>query len=195
MSVDSRTETIPASGQIRLANANFYFLINSTAAVDQAFSRDGSTETFQQMTVGLVVGRVRKWDYAFISGVAGTVVTFFYGISSIREDFTNVNTQLATISGTVATAENTTVLQTSPAQAAVATANANTITPNALAKRTYVSNLSGNGATLFVQTVAAGANRGIPVQDGQTIPTDWRTPFDVRNDSGLPGLYNIQEVR
>lgn len=195
MSVDSRTETIPASGQIRLANANFYFLISSTAAVDTALSRDGSTETFQQMTAGLVIGRVRKWDFAFITGVAGTVVTFFYGISAIREDFTNVNVQLATISGTVAVAENTTVLQTSPAQATRATAGADTITPNALAKRTYVSNLSGNGATLFVQSVGAGANKGIPVQDGQVFPVDWRTAFDVRNDSGLLVTYNIQEVR
>lgn len=181
MSVDSRTQTIDATGRLPLANANFLFLIAATAAVTITFSRGGSTETFQNTLAGLSVARVQKWDYAFITGAAGTVVTFFYGITAIREDDTQLLQSLATIAGNVSTTDLPSATMADTADTAQAAGTQTAIAAN-LARRRIKIGVPSSALNSVRVSFSGGAARGVEIQPGQNEPFYTTAALIVRND-------------
>lgn len=185
-SVDSRSQAIDASGQLRLANANFFFLIASTANVSVVFSRGGSTETYALQVTGLQIGRVKPWDYAFITGAPGTIVTFFYGYANLREDVTDFRQALATISGTVAVAINPAATLTDVADVSQASGTQTAIGANLARKRITIGVLSTSLNSVRVSFVG-GAARGIELQPGTFQEFDNTAALIVRNDNTFGG--------
>ena len=182
--VNSQSQTIDASGQLRLPNGNFFYLIAATAALTVSFQKGGSTEIFQNAIGGLQIGRVKGWDWAFLQAAPGTVVTFFYGITVLREDVTVLQQQIATIAGTVPVVVSPASTVATPAGLAVVTATATTVAANLLRRRITFCSASTNTGSVFIQAVGAGAGRGIELQPGQSLEVDNTVALDIRNDSG-----------
>lgn len=190
MSIDSRTQTVDATGQIRLANANFLFIIASTAALVATLSRGGSTESFQAITTGLRIARVVKWEWAFLTAAPGTIITYFYGITAVREDATDLQQALATISGTVNIAEVPSATVADTADTAQASATQTAVSAN-LARRRYTIGVRSDSANTLRVSQAGGAGRGLEVGAGQT--QEWRTTsaLVLRNDNTLGGAGSL----
>lgn len=186
MSVDSRTQAIDATGQLRLANANFLFLISASAAVTVTFSRDGTTEIFQNTLAGLSVARVRKWEFAFITGAPGTTVTFFYGITQVREDSTLVQQSLATIAGTVSVATIPSATFVDTVDTAQGSATQTVIAANLARRRITIGVISTSLNSVRVSG-AGGAGRGIEIAPGTNQEFDTTAALTVRNDNTLGG--------
>ncbi len=191
--VNSFSQTVDASGQLRLANANFLYLIAATASVTISLQKGGSTEIFQNAIGGLQLGRVKGWDWAFFNAAPGTVLTFYYGITILREDVTVLQQQIATIAGTVPITNQPASTIATPAAVAVVTATASTVAANLLRRRITVSALSTNTGSLFIQAVGAGAGRGIELQPGTFVEIDNTSAFDLRNDTGANQTYSTFE--
>ncbi len=197
MSVDSRTEVIDASGQKQLSNANFFFLIASTAAVSVQLKRGGSTETFALTTTGLLVGRLQPWDRATIIGAAGTVLTFFYGYTSLREDQTDFRQTLATISGTVQVQSAPSVTLADTAGVSAVNAALTAIVPVNLTRRRVTLSIPSNAPGWAPNTVffrAAGSVNNLQeVQPGITYVFEGTYAISVRNDCGTNVFVMIAE--
>lgn len=188
MSVDTRVEVIPASGQIQLANGNFIFLLTATLAVTVQLKTGGSSENFTGLTGGLQVSRVRPWDLgAVITGTAGTVVTFIYGYTKIREDNTIFSQQIATIAGLVAVAILPASTLTDAPNVALPNAAQTAVFPANLVRRrigiSIVSTAVYAGGTVFARK-AGGANNLVEINPGQVYSFDATYGVDIRNDSG-----------
>lgn len=194
MSINSFTEIVDASGQKRLSgNNNFLFLISATAAVTVQFSRGGTQEIFTGQIGGLQVARVKPWDYAFFIAAPGTSLTFYYGAALVREDASTLQQQIATIAGTVPVVTSPASALSTPAATVVGTAAASTIAANLLRRRITICSLSTNTGSVFIQTVGAGAGRGIELQPGQFVEIDNTVAMDVRNDSGANQTFTVFE--
>lgn len=193
MSSERRQETIPANGQIVLGEANFFFLLSSTLPVQVRFERNGTTFGGSGISGGYIKGNVETWRRATIIGTPGDVVSYFYGVEDISEDFTDYRTQIATIAGITLVTESPSTAVTSPAAANVLTGAAGTIAANAARKRVTIGSPSTNTGSMFVQSVGAGAGRGLELQPGMFIEFKTAAALDVRNDSGATQSYTVFE--
>lgn len=194
--IDSRSQTVDATGQIRLANANFVFILATTAALSLTLSRDGSTESFTNLLAGLKVARLRKWDFAFFTAAAGTVVSFLYGITAVREDNTDVLQALATISGNVSTTDLPSTTLSTPDDNALAAATTENIAANLARRRITLGCLSTNTVGFRVQAVGANDTSGIEVQPGTFVELRTTASIDVRNNDGAvaTSYYILEEA-
>lgn len=186
MSVDYRTETLPASGRLELPPNNFFFLVSASSAIIlRLISQDtGNQETFQGLTAALSVTRVRGWRQGVITGAAGATIVFFYGSQIAREDNTDYRQTIATIGGTVTT-KSTAGAMTTASSGAIANAASLAVAANAARVRIWVCNPSSNTWSVFIQTTGtAAASRGIEVAPGVSVPVENVGAFDVRNDGG-----------
>ncbi len=201
MSVDSYSLAIPASGQILLPNpANFFFLLSSGAAVNVLFQRTAVRESFQGLSAGLRVQRLKSWDNCNITGTPGTLVTFFYGTETPREDSTDYVQTIATISGSVTTtpgigSPNT---PTDHADVTVATATVDTTIPaNALRRSVSIGSLSTNTpATVNLRVQGhpgAATTKGVELQPGTFINLPTTAAIDVYNPDANSQKYWWQE--
>lgn len=188
--IDSRSEVIPANGILNLSNANFMFLQSATLAVALKFvaASLGSSENFGSVIAGLQISRVKPWAYCNVTGTPGTVVTFWYGYTDVREDNTIFSQQIAVIAGVTAVAISpSSTISTTSALLVIATGSATTIAANLARRRITVTNPSTNstGGSVFIQSVGkALASAGIEVAQGSSVEMDTTAAFDVRNDSG-----------
>lgn len=180
--VQSRTETIPASGQLSLTNANFFFMISATANVTLRLPRLGSFEEFSGLQAGIQVARVRNWDYATIVGTAGTVVTFFYGYTAVREDVTLFNQQIAIIAGITAVATAPSASFTSTVDTAQASGTSTNIAAN-LARRRITIGVPSSALNSVRVSNLGGGGRGIEIQPGQFVEFATTVALNVRNDN------------
>lgn len=181
-----RTELIPAGGEIQLGEANFFFLLSATLAVDVNFQADGSSYGAAQVTGGYVKGKIAPWRRATIRGTAGSTVVFFYGDEELREDITDFRQTIATIAGLVGVTDAPSSTLATAARQTVANANKVTIAANLARRRITISNPSDNATPglVYVQTAAAGAGRGYPLDSGLSVEFRTTAALDVRNDSG-----------
>lgn len=169
-SVDSRTQVVGASGDLRLANGNFFFMITATAAITVVFSRQGSTETYAAAQAGLQIGRVKPWDYAFIQAAPGTSVTFFYGYANLREDVTDFRQAIATISGITPISEQPSAAISDTPVVAMATATQVQLVPaNLLRRRVTITNPSSNATSILIRSTLASANNLAEIQPGTFV--------------------------
>ncbi len=194
-SVESYTQVVPASGRIDLGPGNYLLAVSTTVGtltlrVQTARNMEGITGA----SGNALIRRIEPWRYAFIEATAGATVVFAFGtLANTEEDVTDIRAVVTSISGTVNIAPTNETLIASPAQATRATGGADTIAANAARRRVVISVISGTGP-LFLQTAAAGANRGIPIQAGQSYSHPSNLAFDLRNDGGDNVVYNIQEI-
>ncbi len=200
MTIETSTMVIPASGRLELPPNNYFLLFTATAAVDVRFQTRGSQEGFVGVTSNCLLKRVNPWSFAFITGPAGTSIQLAQGTENVIEDETDIRGTATSIAGVVQVNDVVRSLAASPAVVTRATAGADTIAANASRRAIWINNISGiagsggtAGAVLFLQSVAAGARRGIPIQDGQSLRIGISTAFDLRNDSGVTAAYNVQE--
>lgn len=195
MSIDSRTEVIPANGQVKLPGANFFFMISATAPVTVQFNKLGTNETFTGIQAGIQAGRVKWWDNATIIGTPGVSITFFYGNAVFREDFTQFNQQIAIIAGNVAvaTVPNATASDLAPVNPTIA--GQHVLFAANLTRRqvTVFSDPANIGdATIFLRK-AGGAN-----DIGFIVPGTYETftgtyGVDYRAPVGGDKLYIFEE--
>lgn len=193
--INSVTEVIDASGQKRLPNGNFFFLISATSAVTVNLTKGGSNEIFQNAIGGLQVVRLKGWDYAYIQGAAGTTLTYFFGIGNFREDATTLQQQIATVAGTVAvaTAPAATLTDTAPISPTVAGQHA-LVPVNLLRRRVtiYSDPANAGDATIFFRK-AGGANDLGFITPGLYEDFDATYALDYRCTNGGDKLYIFEE--
>lgn len=201
MAVDSYSLAIPASGSILLPNpANFFFLLSAGAAVNILFQGKAARESFQGLTAGLRVQRLKSWDSCVIQGAANTSITIFYGTETPREDSTDYVQTIATISGSVTTtpgigSPNT---PTNHADVSVATLTIDTtIGSNALRRSVSIGSLSSNAPAsknLRVQGhPGTAAANGVELQPGTFINLPTTAAIDVYNPDANAQTYWWQE--
>lgn len=195
--LDTRTEIIPANGVVKLANANFIFVISSTGNVQITLQRQGihkgaAQENYSGITAGLQVARTQAWDFANITGTPGVTLTFMYGNVAVREDVTLFNQQIAVISGVTAVAQQPNSAFAT-AQIAPVTGTATTVAANLLRRAITFISPSTNTGSVFLQKAGDGAGKGIELQPGTYITLTNTAAIDVRNDSGATQTINTFE--
>jgi len=184
--IDSRTETVDATGVLKLANANFFFLISSTSAVNLRFVRSPSAENINGFSAGVQIQRLERWDYLFITAAVGTVLTFMYGYADVREDATLFNQQIAVIAGVTAVALNPSSALTDTVDTAQATGTETTIAANLARRRITIGVPPTAAANEPVRVSSAGgAGRGIVIQPGTNQEFQTTSALHVRNDNTL----------
>lgn len=201
--VDTRTELVPASGVVNLGNANFIFIISATGNIALKLTRSGlargtSQENYTGQLGALQIGRVQRWDFATMTAAPGVAVTFMYGYSDFREDFTLFNQQIATISGTVPVLQQPFATVNDTPVAAAPNAAQTAIFPANLARRAISFSLPSNSvvppATVFARK-AGGANNLYEIQPGVVYNEVATYGIDIRNDSGGALNFMIDEVQ
>jgi len=193
MSSQLRTETIPANGQLISGPGNFFFMITASASVDVKMIGAGTSWGATGVSAGYLKANVQRWDRLVIAGAAGTVVTFFVGDEDVSEDVTDIRAQIALIGGVTLVSEAPSTAISSPAASVRATGGADTIAANLSRKRITVSSISTNTGSLYLQSVGAGAGRGLELQPGMSLEIKTTAAIDVRNDSGASQTYTIFE--
>jgi hypothetical protein len=194
MSVERRSEVIPASGRVEVGRGNLFILYSATAAVNLRLEARGTSEGFDNITGGVRVQRIQPWDFAIIIGAAGTTVVYIVGHENINEDLADVFLQVATIAGTVAVA-------TSPASTITDSADVNAadaaqsllFAANLLRRRITVHVDSANLGSAYFRTIG-GANNIGEAQPGVTYSFEGTYGLDIRNDTGgVANFYIFEE--
>ncbi len=193
--VNSFTQVVDASGQLRLANGNFLYLIAASAAVTIQLQKGGTQEQFQNAIGGLQLGRVKVWDWAFFVAAPGTTLTFIYGITALREDVTILQQQIATVAGTVntQTAPSVAIADTAPISPTVAGQHA--IVPQNLLRRrvTIFSDPANAGDTVIYIRKTGGANTLGFITPGNYEEFDTTAGLDYQCTNGGDKLYILEE--
>jgi hypothetical protein len=216
MSVNLRTETIPASGQTELTDANFLFILSTANLVTLTFvpklgtfasgSGQGSAgnEVFGNINAGFLIQRVKGWQKVSVQAPAGTVISFFYGYQSFRDDATLFQTQIATIAGGSILASAGIASPNAPtdhADVSVASgAVDSSIAANPARKSIIIGSLSTNAPSsatprsLRVQAhPGAASQKGDEVQAGTSITLYTTAALDVYNGDASAQIYWWQE--
>ncbi len=194
-STEMYSQVVPASGRIDLGPGNFLLgLTTSSGTLNLRIQTARNLEGISGAAGNALIRRIEPWRYAFIEATVGATVVFIFGtLDNTEEDITDVRAVVTSITGTVNVAATNETLAASPAQATRATGGADTVAANAARKRVVISVISGTGP-LFLQSTGAGANRGIPIQTGQSYSHPSNLAFDLRNDGGDNVVYNVQEI-
>lgn len=189
--LDTRTEVIPATGVVKLSNANFLFVVSATGNVAFQLTRAGlakgsNQENYNGQLAGLQISRTQRWDFASITGAAGVSITFIYGYADIREDVTLFNQQIAIISGVTAVALQPSSTFTDTADTAQATGTETVIAANLLRRRITIGVPPTAAANEPVRVSSAGgAARGVVIMPGTNQEFDTTSALHVRNDNTL----------
>lgn len=194
MSLDIRTQVIPASGTIRVAQGNFFFLIVASSSVNLTITSDGQTDNITGAIAGVKLQRVKRWQYLDIGGAAGTNLQFMFGLENVREDDVNIQQALATIAGTVATAALPSASIVSPADNTTAANTAVLVAANLTRRRITIGCRSTS--PVAVRVSAAGTTlTGIELQPGVFAEFDTTAQMFVRNDTATAGAlwYTFEE--
>jgi len=197
MTMQLRTETLPANGVLVLDAANTIYLVSASATVNLTLQQHGANESFPGIPAGTIIKRVRNWTAnSQITGAQGTQVIFFYGIESHRDDSTEFN--IATVTGSIPTSYPSASINQPTDHADVAVAGGatdSTITSNANRKYVLIGSLSTNNPATTNLRVRGHGNAigGIELQPGTfiSIPTDGA--LDVFNGDANAQTYWWQE--
>lgn len=179
--VSSQTVVLDANGRAILSNANFIFIISASLPVSVQLKREGSTEDFASIQAGLQVGRLQRWSECRLTGTAGATIQLFYGYTSLREDVTVFNQQIATIAGTVAVADLPASTLTDTADTTQAASTQTAISANLARRRITIGVLSTSGNGVRVSFSGAANTRGIEVQPGTFVEFRNTAALVVRN--------------
>lgn len=200
MSVDSFSVLIPASGVWKFPQqANFLFLLTASAAITVQLQGGSANETFQGLTGGLRIKRVKLWQNTNITGAAGTTATVYLGSESARADDTDYIQTIATIAGGTVN----TIQQASPnaptnhADVAVLTTVVSNIAANAARRSITIGSLSTNAPATLNLRVQGGAGTatadGIELQPGTFVTLYTQGAVSVYNPDANTQTYWWQE--
>lgn len=169
-------QNLPASGTMQLDRGNFFFLFGAAAPVTLLFVYDrGHAEPMANVPVGTQIKRVKGWDRVMVTGTGGTNVEFWHGYAFSREDQTNVQATIASITGTVATTPGlgSSNSPTTHADVALATGTGSTIPANAARKVLIIGSLSTNAPAttqLRVGSAASAVGEELPAGTQIALP-------------------------
>lgn len=196
MSVNLKSETIPASGNTLLEGGNFCFILNLSAAINLNFqplsgfaagSAGAGNEVFTGMPAGFYIKRIKGWGKCIVTGTPGTTFSLFYGYEVPREDDTGFQTQIAVISGSVLitpSAGSANAMTNHVDVSVAATTIDTTIAANAARKALVIgsksTNAPGAGLNLRIQGGAGvAAQEGIELQPGTSFLFAGTMPVSV----------------
>lgn len=192
MSTRTYTLTFSGAGTLTLPGGVFFYIKSASAAL--SITTRGSTTApieFTNVGAGLRFGPVpidKRWTYLDVTSAGAQLVEAVVSDDAEVDIASTVN-----VAGNVTVQELPATAFSTPAASNVATATALTVAANAARKRIKVCNDPANAGTVYVQTVGAGAGRGIPVQPGMYEEVRGTYTFDVRNDSGATCVITLAE--
>jgi hypothetical protein len=201
VSIDSYSVLIPATGVWKFPQmANFLFLLTASAPIQIQLQGGSANETFQGLTGGLRLKRVKLWQNTNITGAAGTTATVYLGSESARNDDTDYIQTIATIAG----GQVNVVQQASPnaptnhADVAVLTTVVDTtIAANAARRSLAIGSLSSNAPATKNLRVQGGAGtaaaNGIELQPGTFVTLLTQGAVAVYNPDANTQTYWWQE--
>lgn len=203
MSVETRALAIPASGSLLIPDpGNFFFLLTASASLNFLFQggSGGGQENFQGFVAGLRLQRLKQWRNCFVTGLAGTTFTIFYGTETPREDETDFVQTIATIAGTVLVTPGSGSANEPVDHADVLVGTGaidTTIAANPARKSVIIGSLSSNAPAsknLRVQAhPGAAVAKGIELQPGTFIVLQCAAAIDVYNPDANGQTYWWQE--
>ncbi len=95
-------QNFPPNGKMVFDQGNFFFLLSSAATVNLLLINHSNTEILSGITAGTQIKRTKEWRQCVLSGTAGTNFVAYHGDEFSREDQTNFQSTIATISGSQA---------------------------------------------------------------------------------------------
>lgn len=210
MGVRTVNFTIPASGVLNLESANFLFILSSTGNLTLQLqgrapggkngvggSNSGANETLNAVPAGVRIQRLQGWGTLNMTGAVGVTGQLFYGFEQPREDATDFQTTIATISGSVVVVPGTGSANalTNHADVVVATTTLDTtIAANGARKYLIIgsksTNAPGAGLSLRVQGGAGvAAAQGMELQPGTNYSFPAASAFAIYNPAAVPQTY------
>lgn len=187
-------QAIPAGGTLALDSGNFFFLLNAGVTVNVQFLYTaGHMEQMAALPVGSQIKRIKTWTRALITGTPGAVIQFWHGYAFSRDDQTNFQSTIATISGavTVVPALGSSNLPTDHADTAIGAGLTTVIPANALRKSVTVQNLQSSAGNFRIRGHGAAAG-GVEVAPGTFYNIATVTSLDVV-DEGAGSNMAYQE--
>jgi hypothetical protein len=197
--VDLISGVIPATGIAILGPGNYFFLVSASAPLKVVGQRSGITETFNGVPAGLELARLSGFTQFQLIGTPGVTYSVLYGAQSFREDTSIINSQIATISGSVITVSGLGSAngptdhadQVVGAGATLAAAAA----ANAARKSVSIGSLSSNApATTNLRIRGSGlVVGGAELQPGTFVNIATQAALDVFNGDANPQTVWVQE--
>jgi hypothetical protein len=168
-------QVLPPGGTMNLDSGNFFFLLSNALAVNLLIQYPtGSTEIMNGIQSGSQIKRVKTWQAAKLIGTAGSLVSFWHGYEFSREDQTNFQSVIASISGNVSVIPGigSANAPTDHAQLVIPinSLSSSVIPANALRKSVSVGSLSTNAGTINLRLQGGGgvaSAQGVELQAGQ----------------------------
>jgi len=169
-------QVLPPGGTMNLDSGNFFFLLSNALAVNLLIQYpSGSTEIMNGIQAGSQIKRVNTWQACKLIGTAASLVSFWHGYEFSREDQTNFQSTIATISGavTVTPSVGSANALTNHVDVSVAATTLDTTIPaNALRKLLIIGSDvqntgSGNNCLRVQGGAGVAAAEGIQLQPGQ----------------------------
>ena len=190
-------QVLPPGGTMALDSGNFFFLLGSALAVNLLIMYPtGSTEIMNGIQAGSQIKRVKTWSRAQLSGTAGSLVNFWHGYEFSREDQTNFQSVIATISGnvTVVPGIGSANSPTDRADVVVAAGGNAVIAANPLRKSITVGSLSTNApATTNLRLQGTDAIGGIELQPGTYYNIQTAAGLNIHNGDANNQTIYVQE--
>lgn len=180
--INKRIETIPASGQIKLAQENFFFLVNASAAVNVRVENDGIAEALNTVST-CKVRRIAPWKFLRILGTAGTTLEFFIGSCINDKDETDIPLTISSITGAVSVVEAPANVVDDDADVTLSPGDVLSVPQSLLRRRITIGNHPDSGSNLRIQGVGSGDAHGTVLAPGMYIRIDGTYAFDVLNES------------
>lgn len=192
MSTRTYTLTFLAAGTATLP-AGVFFYIKSASAALSIVTRGSTTAPieFTNVGAGLRFGPVpgeKRWTYLDVTSSVAQVVEAVVSDDAEVDIASTVN-----VAGSVTVQELPATALSTPAASNILTATALSIPANPARKRIKVCNDPANTGNVYLQSVGAGAGRGVPIQPGMYEEVAGVYAFDVRNDSGSTVVVTLAE--
>jgi hypothetical protein len=190
-------QNFPANGKMIFDQGNFFFLLSAAAATNLILINSGNTELLNGISAGTQIKRTRAWQQAILSGSAGTNFTAYHGDEFSREDQTNFQSVIATVTGSVTTTPGPGSAGggTNHADVNVATTTLDTtITANASRKSLIVGSLSSNAPSTPINLrlqfgAGVAAVEGIELQGGTFVVLPTQSAMAVYNGDATAQKY------
>lgn len=184
MSIERRSEVIPASGELSTPRNNFFLLLSATGTVNMRAEGRGTSERFDGITGGILIRRVNSWDFMTITGAAGLTVVYLVGTELVERDETDVRLQIATIAGTASVADSPASALADTAAVALPDATLTAVVPVNLTRRRVTITVDADALTPVYARTAGGANNLLEMQPGVAYEFRGTYAISIRNDSG-----------
>lgn len=183
MSTKIYTLTFTAGQTQILPQGRFWMIKAAASALNiEARKRSSQPTTFDGVGAGVKFNGLEsdRWYELHITSAAVQTVEIV-----LSDDSTVDFSSAVSVVGAAVFQDQPASALATPAPDVIATGAALSVPASATRRRITISSDPTGTGNVYIQAVAAGAGRGIPLQPGNYVEVKGSYAFDVRNDSGV----------